>query len=266
MNDVPDPALEEYYRQAASWSDDRTREMAFSRKVAWIVAGVASAIALLEGIALILLTPLKTAVPYTLLVDRQTGHVEAIKPLEATTITPDSALVRSFLVQYVIARESFDYDQVSQDYRKVALWSAGEARSRYVADMQASNPLSPLATLPRRALVQVQVRSVSSLGPDRSLVRFTTTRTDPGASAQPPQYWAAVVTYQFSAAPMRAEDRMINPLGFQVTRYRRDAETLPEPVPAPAAAPVVPAGQGIQDGPANPGQVPGQVPGQARPY
>ena len=26
---------------------------------------------------------------------------------------------------------------------------------------------------------------------------------------------------------MTAEDRYINPLGFQVTRYRRDAETLP---------------------------------------
>jgi type IV secretory pathway component VirB8 len=25
---------------------------------------------------------------------------------------------------------------------------------------------------------------------------------------------------------MRAEDRFLNPLGFQVTRYRRDAETV----------------------------------------
>jgi type IV secretion system protein VirB8 len=94
-----------------------------------------------------------------------------------------------------------------------------------------------LATLPRRALVQVQVRSVSSLNADTSLVRFSATRTDPGGQAQPPQLYAAVVKYRFSGAEMTAEDRLTNPLGFQVVRYRRDAETLPEAAvlaPAPA--------------------------------
>jgi type IV secretion system protein VirB8 len=155
MNDVHDPALKEYYREAATWSDDRTAELTGSRKAAWIVAIVASVIALLEGIALVLLVPLKTVVPYTLLVDRQTGYVEAVQPLERATIAPDTALVRSFLVQYVIAREGFDYDQVNDNYRKVALWSSGDARTRYLAEMQASNPASPLAALPRRALLQV---------------------------------------------------------------------------------------------------------------
>ena len=242
MNDVNDPALKEYYRDAATWSDDRSAELTGSRKTAWIVAGVLGVIALLEAIALVLMVPLKTVVPYTLLVDRQTGYVEAIKPLERATIAPDTALVRSFLVQYVIAREGFDFDQVNENYRKVGLWSSGDARSRYVAEMQASNPASPLASLPRRALVQVQVRSVSSLGNDSSLVRFTTTRTDPGAQAQPPQHFAAVIKYGFSGAAMRAEDRMINPLGFQVSRYRKDAETLPEAVPiAPAPSVFAPA-------------------------
>jgi type IV secretion system protein VirB8 len=240
MNAERDPQLEAYYNEAASWSEDRTAAFERSRRIAWIVAAAAGTIALLEGIALVLLTPLKTVEPYTLLVDRQTGHVEALKPLERATVTPDSALTRSFLVQYVIGRESFDIDSLKDTYRKVALWSAGEARSRYIGEMQASNPASPLATLPRRALVQVQVRSVSSLNADTSLVRFTTTRTDPGGQAQPPQLYAAVVKYRFSGAEMTAEDRLTNPLGFQVVRYRRDAETLPEAAvlapPAPVAA------------------------------
>ncbi len=238
MNDMNDPALKDYYREAASWSEDRSEGLSASRKTAWIVASALGVIALLEAIALVLLVPLKTVVPYTLLVDRQTGYVEAVQPLERATIAPDTALVRSFLVQYVIAREGFDYDQLNDTYRKVALWSSGDARSRYIADMQASNPTSQLATLPRRAIVQVQIKSVSSLGNDSSLVRFTTTRTDPGAQAQPQQHFAAVIKYAFSGAAMRAEDRMINPLGFQVSRYRKDAEALPEAVPI---APSLPA-------------------------
>jgi type IV secretion system protein VirB8 len=228
MNRPDTPDREQYFQAAESWAADRAAELTASRRIAWIVAGVAAAIAVLEAIALVLLTPMKTVVPYTLLVDRQTGHVEALDPLERETVSPDRALVRSFLVQYVIARESFDIDSLNDTYRKVALWSAEEARSRYLAEMQASNPLSPLASLPRRALLEVQVRSVSSLDADTSMVRFTTIRRDPGGQPQEPRYWAAVLTYRFSGAAMSAEDRMINPLGFQVVRYRRDAETLPE--------------------------------------
>lgn len=240
MNDPKTVDLDEYYSAAADWSHDKAAAMERSVRTAWIVAGVAALIALAEAVALIVLTPLKTVVPYTLLVDRQTGYVEALQPLERATIAPDRALVRSFLVQYVIARESFDIDQMQTSYRKVALWSADDARRRYIAETQASNPLSPLAALPRRALVNVQVRSVSSVSADTALVRFTTVRTDPGAQAEAPQHWAALIKYRFSGAEMTAEDRLTNPLGFQVVRYRKDAETLPELAPAPTgAAPTV---------------------------
>jgi type IV secretion system protein VirB8 len=117
------------------------------------------------------------------------------------------------------------------------LWSDGEARTRYIADTQASNPLSPLATLPRRTLVEVEVRSISSLNTETALIRFSTIRTDPGGQRQEPQPWAAVVKYRFSGNAMSAADRLTNPLGFQVIRYRRDAEMLPaEQVASPAVS------------------------------
>ncbi len=216
---------------ADSWAISATDTLETSRRRAWLVAGVAAAIAVLEALALVFLMPLKTVEPYTLLVDRQTGYVEALAPLERQVIAPDAALSRSFLVQYVIARESFDYDSVQSDYRKVSLWSSGSARERYVRLMQASNPASPLASLPRNAVIDVQIRSVSQVTGDRSLVRFTTQRVDPSGRSMPPQYWASMVRYGFSGAEMTAEDRLINPLGFQVTSYSRDAETLPDVVP-----------------------------------
>ena len=232
MNEMRHDKLEGYYREAESWAEDRNVGLERSRRTAWWVAGGLAVIALLQGVALVLLVPLKTVEPYTLLVDRQTGYVQALKPLSRDTIAPDAALVRSFLVQYVIAREGFSIDTLQTDYRKVALWSAGEARERYIRSMQAGNPQSPLATLPRRAVMQVEIVSVSSLSANTSLVRFTTRRSDAGAPAQAPQHWAAVLTWRFSGAEMTAADRLINPLGFQVTRYRKDPETSPVPAPA----------------------------------
>jgi type IV secretion system protein VirB8 len=236
--------LEGYYQQAQRWSDDRENLLSSSRRTAWIIAGAAAVIALLEALALVLLVPLKSAVPYTLLVDRQTGFVEALKPLDQATIAPDAALTRSFLVQYVIAREGFDIDSIRDNYCKVALWSAGDEKARYEASMQATNPQSPLATLPRRALVEVQVRSVSPLNANTALVRFSTIRADTDADRQPAQSWAAVIRYGFSPMKMSEADRFDNPLGFQVLRYHRDPETLPEASPAAPPSPPVAQPQG----------------------
>jgi type IV secretion system protein VirB8 len=51
----------------------------------------------------------------------------------------------------------------------------------------------------------------------------------------------ASVKFSFSNKPINEQDRYLNPLGFQISSYRRDAETT-QPVPMPAApAPMLPA-------------------------
>lgn len=240
MNKQSREALDAYYAEAESWAKDRQDALRSSRRTAWIVASAALAVALLEGLALLLLTPLKTVVPYTLLVDRNTGFVQALEPLDPAKVSADTALTQSFLVQYVIARESFDIDTLQANYRKVALWSAEQARSGYVSGMQISSPQSPLALYPRSTIVETRVKSVSAVGRNVAMVRFETIRRDAGGQVEAPRPWVAVIRYRYTGEPMRLEDRLINPLGFQVLRYRRDAEALPpEPAPAVAATPVV---------------------------
>lgn len=260
MNEHSREALDAYYAEAGTWNRDRVDAMRSSWRIAWWVAGVAAAIALFEAIALVLLTPLKTVEPYTLMVDRTTGYVQALKPLDQATIAPDAALTQSFLVQYVLARESFDIATLNANYRRVALFSADKARAGYLQTMQVTSPDSPLVLYPRTTIVEAHVKSVSPIGPNASLVRFETVRTDAGAQPQLLGSWAAIVRYRYSSEPMKLEDRFVNPLGFQVISYRRDPEALsalapstvnpttaapvsspayysgsPQPIPAPAA-------------------------------
>lgn len=238
MNEQSREALDAYYAEAASWNRDRLQAIRSSTRIAWWIAGIAAVIALLEAIALVFLMPLKTVEPYTLMVDKTTGYVQALKPLDKATIAPDTALTQSFLVQYVLAREGFDMATLNANYRKVALFSADKARSSYLQQMQVSNPRSPLVVYPRTTIVDAAVKSVSPLGKDVVLVRFDTMRSDAGARPQPPAHWAAVVRYRYSEAPMSLEDRFVNPLGFQVVSYRKDPESLTPEVapPAPSAA------------------------------
>jgi type IV secretion system protein VirB8 len=236
-------AREGYFHEASSWAHDQNASLRASRRVAWIVAAVLAIVAICQALALIFLTPLKSVEPYTLMVDKQTGFVQALKPLEPARIAGDTALTQSFLVQYVIARESFDINALQANYRKIALWSADSARSRYIAAMQPGFPESPLNRYPRSTVVETQVKSVTPLGPDAAMVRFDTHRADQNGQARLLGSWVAVIRYRFSGEPMRVEDRYINPLGFQVIRYRRDAETIPkEPAPSPSPAPVASGG------------------------
>jgi type IV secretion system protein VirB8 len=233
--------LDYYYANAGSWADERTQSIYASRKVAWIVAMVATAIATLLAMAILFMLPLKTVVPHTLLVDKQTGFVQALDPAAPQKIAPQKALTQSLLVQYVEAREGFDISTVQGQFKKVALWSSGAAKNRYINMMQASNAESPLVTLPRTTVIDVEVRSVSQLSEKSALVRFASVRRDQGGTELPPENWVAIIRYRFSNAPMTVEDRYVNPLGFEVIDYRKDAETLPVEAAAPAAQPVNPA-------------------------
>lgn len=234
MKQTAREALDAYYREAGSWASDQINSLRKSRRAAWYVAGGAGAIALAEAAALALLLPLKTVEPYTLLVDRNTGFVQALAPLDPGQVTPDQALVQSMLVQYVIARESFDVSTIQADYRKVGLWSADQARLDYANLMRPANLDSPLVVYPRTSRVQTQVKSVSPMSDRSALVRFDTVRRDAGGALQRAQAWVAVVEYRFSGEPMSTEDRFLNPLGFQVTQYRRDPEALPVVEASPA--------------------------------
>lgn len=225
MIDKSHKKLTDYFKASEGWAHDQQEAQRKSLTFAWMAAAVLGFIAIVEGIALVVMLPLKSVVPYTLMVDRQTGSVELLKPLERQSVAADQALTRSFLAQYVIAREGFDINSLQADYRKVGLWSAGEARQLYMQTMQAGNADSPLSRYPRNAVVDVKITGVSSLSPQTSLVRYATIRRDGASQQQTPQYWQAVITYRFSHDAMTVDDRLLNPLGFQVTRYRRNMES-----------------------------------------
>jgi type IV secretion system protein VirB8 len=232
MTETTREKLDDYYANAGSWADERTQSIYASRKVAWIVALVASAIAVMLAVAILFMLPLKTVVPHTLLVDKQTGFVQALDPTQPQRIAPQKALTQSFLVQYVEAREGFDIATVQGQFKKVALWSSGQNKASYVNMMQAGNPDSPLTLYPRSSVIDIKVRSVSQLSEGSAMVRFAAIRRDQGSAEQPAQNWVAMIKYRYSNAPMTVEDRYVNPLGFEVIDYRKDAETLPVETPA----------------------------------
>jgi type IV secretion system protein VirB8 len=99
---------------------------------------------------------------------------------------------------------------VHLDFQK--LYEGSEARDR---------------TLSNKARIEVAVRSIQPTAKGQASVRFSTQKVDAGSGVkEAARHWIAAVAYVYAAAPMRAEDRRINPLGFQVTSYRADPESV----------------------------------------
>ena len=63
-----------------------------------------------------------------------------------------------------------------------------------------------------------------------------------GQGAVTKGWYVAQLRFRFTGEPLSLEDRLSNPLGFQVIEYRRDQEAAPQqtsalaPAPAPAPA------------------------------
>jgi type IV secretion system protein VirB8 len=188
-----------------------------------------------QAAAIALMLPLREVVPYTVLVDRQTGYIETARGLKLGDLAEDEAIVQAMSAQYVLARETFDPQDFAERYDRVALWSLGAARDDYVAQFQANLPGNILSDLRPGTRIDVTVKKIELLDAETVRVRFEVRRRDPGADLPVRQDYQAVMTYRFTGAPMKMEDRLLNPLGFQVTAYRRDAETAIEPASEVAA-------------------------------
>jgi type IV secretion system protein VirB8 len=225
-----------YYEAASTWSQDTHAQLRASRRTAWIVAGVAVGVAGLQAIAMAFLLPLKQAVPYTITVDRETGYVQTTRGVNIGNLSETDAVAQSFVVQYILARESFEATDYRENYRKTMMWSQGGAETDYARDWDKNNPVGAQTRYRPTTRVQVTVKSVTLLGPRSAMIRFDTEQSEGASSGGTRQPWVATVGYSFSGKPISQQDRYLNPLGFQVSSYRRDAETT-QPVAVPAPPP-----------------------------
>jgi type IV secretion system protein VirB8 len=236
-----------YYEAASSWAQDTHATLRASRRTAWIIAGVAIGVASLQAIAIAFLLPLKQSVPYTITVDRETGYVQTTRGVNLGNLTETDAIAQSFVVQYVLARESFEATDYRENYRKTMMWSQGGAETEYARDWDKNTPNGAAQRYRPTTRVKVTVKSVTILGPRSAMVRFDTEQTEGPSSGGMRQPWVASVGYSFSGKPVSEQDRYLNPLGFQVSSYRRDAETTgpiavaaPPSPPPPIINPIVP--------------------------
>ena len=216
-----------YYAEAATWERDRVRAARRSRGLAWTVATLFAGIAFGCVGVLALVVPLKTFEPYMVLVDKTTGYVEVRRALAPGDLHEDEAVTTANVVRYIKARETYDPNALKDNFDLAQLLATGEAARDLTEIFSPANSKNPIRIWGRNTLVVVNVKSVTFPNQSTALVRFASEEKSPTNIVT--RHWVALVRFRYSAAPMKNEFRFDNPLGFQVTDYRRDQETADTP-------------------------------------
>lgn len=215
--------LEHYLSEARSWETDKVKTLEKSKKTAWIIACIAISLSFLAVLAVAMLSPLKSVEPYVVRVDSATGAVDIVTALTGEPTKYDEAVNKYFLQNYVRWREGYSKDLASEFYNNVGLMSAGVEQKKYFDYFNPNNPQSPISLYSNQARVVVKIKGISFITPNIALVRYLKIVEDIGGGNKS-THWAATVAFQYSSGAMSEKDRLVNPLGFQVTEYRNDPD------------------------------------------
>lgn len=223
----PNPGLQTYYRDGATWEAAIARRNAFSRAIAWTIALIMTVIALGSIAALVMTLPLKSYEPYMIVVDRSTGFVEVKRPMAQDPLNPDEAITMFNVVRYVRARETYDPRALKDNFDLAQLLSTGDAQRELTEIFSPGNPNNLVKLYGSNTVVAVTIKSVTFPNTRTALVRFST--EEKRSTGLTTRHWQSLVRFRYTSAPARNEFRFENPLGFQVLEYRRDQETVTTP-------------------------------------
>lgn len=235
-----DPALEEYFREAASWDADRAAQSARSARIAWGVAGAGWLCAVASVVAVAMLTPLKTVAPYVIRVDNTTGVVDVV-PEYTGTAEVSETVTRYLLRHYVEICERFTWATAESDYEECGAFHSPRRNQQWSAAWATSNPASPLNTYKDGTVVQARVTSISFFKranglEDLAQVRYVKAERAADGAEEKVTHWIATIQYAYVAPSKNARTRQWNPLGFRVAEFRAESETPPETTPTQAAS------------------------------
>ena len=185
-------------------------------------------IAAVAVVAVVLMLPLKERVPYVILMDPTTGKAEQLASVQALSLDEEEAIIQANLVSYVTDRETFDSAGAQERVNSVFDRSIKTARNEFQSLWSPASPDYPPSRYTRETRVKVRVVSVALLNATTAQVRFIKTRSAPRQRSAEGSF-IATITFDFDTrdkAQRSIEDVWANPLGFVVSGYRVDAETL----------------------------------------
>ena len=196
-------------------------------RMAYMVAGIGVVIGLTGFLGALSLLPLKTTQTHVVVVDKTSGQLDRVAAVQDLTLDESDAVIQANLVSYVDQRETYDLADSEQRINAVLGRSDADA-ARTLKNLWNSGAEDyPISVYGPEAKIDVVIKSVNQLNTGVAQVRFTKTLRKPRDDRRVTRGYVAPIAYEFRPdIKQLLQEVWGNPLGFVVTSYRVDAETL----------------------------------------
>lgn len=225
----------DYFENSRNFENSKTRNLEKSERKAWYIAYCSLTLASLAIVAIVGLTPLKKVEPFVIRVDNATGIVDVVQTMHDSKTNYDEAISKYWVRQYIRYREGYSPDRQLKEeyYRNVGFMSSPVEQQKYFEYFNPNtNKNSPLNIYGNHGRITTIIKSISFVDADKkvALVRFIKEINDGRDVKQ--THLAATITFKYISGSIEESIRAINPLGFQVTEYRVDADSDNDLTPA----------------------------------
>lgn len=224
-NQTPRQQAEAFIQSANAFEKSKIKTVKLFSKISWAITAVSLIVTVLSVFAVASMSPLKTVEPFVIRVDNNTGVTDIVTTLKESEESYGEVIDRYWLSQYIRFREGYDWYTVQANF-DTSLLMSNAAEQTAIASFYDS-AAAPHKILKNNYRVNVRIISITWVG-SVAQVRFEKTivpLNDPTKAAAP-QRFMATISYGYYNAPQRDEDRLVNPLGFQVVHYRVDPEAV----------------------------------------
>lgn len=215
---------QQYIQSAKDFEQSEIDRVRKNAKIAWRLSFVMAGIAALSVGAVTMLTPLKSVQPFVIRVDNNTGLTDTVSVMKERQDRYEEIVDKYFLKQYVQYREGYDWETIQTTFDATKLMSSPSVANEFAAIY--ATETAPHKVLKNSRKVLIKVQSVAFLG-DLAQVRFTKQAVEVGGvenQKTDPIKMIATIAWEYQGGKMSEQDRLINPLGFQVKSYRVDRE------------------------------------------
>ncbi|WP_300178610.1 virB8 family protein [uncultured Aliivibrio sp.] len=210
---------------ALDFEASKSLMIANSEHRAWSITKGACALTVLSWVALVLLMPLKTEVPYVAMVNEVTGYTQLLTTLSEETISKQDALDAFWVGNYVRNREVYDWYTIQDSYDSTLLMSSPDVGRDYANIFEGDDALD--SVWGKRFKAQVRLLSKPIIKNNIATVRFEKTLSSVEESRKGQSTtWIATLGFKYKADAQSDEQRLKNPLGFEVVSYRLDPELM----------------------------------------
>lgn len=220
-----------YFKKAHNWYADQYLSVSvWSNRWKWAFIGQ-SGLSLLLALSLLFTVPLKTLVPFPILVNEDNQIIKALHPKDEY-LPVNEAMAQNDIVRYIRNREGFNPHTLNHQYKHIFFSTASEILSDFENIQSSKNPNSLINVLGVTGMREVKIHDVVFLDSKEASdfhkyvnlpshvaqVDFSTLTQKEGLTST--EHWVAVLSFDYQGIPQDELRAWENWNGFVVTSYK----------------------------------------------